>query len=693
MKYTIKIGLCAAVFALAGAACDDSEYDLQTLVPDRYHSVVNVQDDTNGQMRIYDTGLDQVREFTVLRGGSDPSKRIDARAVPMTEEELASYGADYVLLPADCYALDGGIEMPAGKDSQTIRVSFAAAQITKIREMNAALEAPKSYCLALELESDNALVFDGKSVIVRRLDVMLPQIGFAEAGEQQKKLYDAKQDVNFDFAVVRGESDLEQPIASRLVPMTEEELAAVNPDYMVIPAAHYTLSASDILIPAGETELPLSVGFSGEQISAIRTLAEAQRKQACLALRIASDNVATSEAKGELLYVMDVTQPVLRFELVSGAEPHPFRPWWWDNRHDDGSWNLTYPDYMTPCTDCWGGGVTFRLKMPEGIRNTWTIKCKFANDPSLVEAYNAIEEVMGPDTYGGIQNWRKRATDYAALPAAADLAFFDADGNPAAEITMEPGTDEVLVTYKRNTSSFDGAGLYLCPIVATTDLFPVDGEQYVLFQDEIGLSDKTLWEPCEAGEGTLSVLYDGNRWGGAWQTKWNPGYCDKTYGQYFQINIASYQPSHAIRFALWANGDNEWHWNEATAPREMKVFITSDAVPAPTGDLTADRAVYDALTWEEAAHVWCQAYSGQGWFSPAIELNGRKANAIRICAYSKAGDSANYKTNSGPFEGDFNREPWNDRVQTVCNDRTWWNGWEDTYGNNITITEFRMWGN
>lgn len=692
MKHTIKIGLCAALLALAATACDDSEYDLQTLVPDRYHSVVNVQGDTNGQLRIYDTGLDQTREFTVLRGGSDPSKRIEARAVPMTAEELAVYGADYVLLPADCYTLDGGIEMPAGEDSQAIRVSFTSAQVTAIREMNAALEAPKVYCLALKIESDNSLVFDTKSDIVRRLDVMLPQIGFAEAGEQPKKLYDAKQEVNFEFAVVRGESDLELPIASRIEPMTAEELAALNPDYMVIPAEDYTLSASDILIPAGETELPLSVVFSGEQIAALRELVEAQQKQACLALKIASDNVETPEAKGELIYVMDVTQPVLEFELVSGAAPHPYWPWWWDNQAN-GDWYLPYPDFMTPCTDCWGAGATFRLKMPEGIQNTWTIKCKFANDPSLIDAYNAIEEVMGPDTYGGIQNWKKRATDYAALPAATDLAFFDANGNPADEITMEPGTNEVLVTYKRNTGSFDGAGLYLCPIVATTDLFPVEGEQYVLFQDEITLSDKTLWEPMTAGEGTPAVLYDGNRWGGAWQTPWAPGYCDKTYGQYFQINIASYQPTHAIRFAVWANGDNEWHWNEATAPREMKVFVTSDAVPAPTGDLTADRAVYDALTWEEVAHVWCQAYSGQSWFSPAIELNGKAANAIRICTYSKAGDSANYKTNSGPFEGDFNREPWNNRVQSTCNDQTWNNGWEDTYGNNITITEFRMWGN
>ena len=63
------------------------------------------------------------------------------------------------------------------------------------------------------------------------------------------------------------------------------------------------------------------------------------------------------------------------------------------------------------------------------------------------------------------------------------------------------------------------------------------------------------------------------------------------------------------------------------------------------------------------------------------------------CTYSKAGDGANYKTNSGPFEGNFNREPWNDRVQTVVNETLYNNGWEDTYGNNIVITELRMYGN
>jgi len=683
----------AAALVLSGTACDDSEYDLQSLVPEQYHSVVNIQDDTNERLRIYDTGRNMEYEFTVLRGGSDPSKSIEAEAVPMTQQELAKYSADYVLLPSDYYTLDGRVEMAPEMGSDKIHVAFTAEQITAIRELGAALEAPKSYCLALKLESEGTTVFGSKDVIVRRLDVMQQQLGFSEAGEQQKKLYDAKQEVHFDCTVVRGESDPELAVESQIVPLTAEELAELNPQYMLIPAESYTLSSNTVTIPAGEESVTLDIAFSGEQISAIRESAEAANKQACLALKIASDNVQAVDRKERLLYVMDITQPILHFELVSGAAPHKYRQWWWDNRHDDQSWNLPYPDYKTPCADCWSSSVTFRLSMPEGIQNTWSIKCRFAYDESLIAAYNASEEPMNDGYYGGLENWRKTATCYDALPAAGDLAFFDANGSPIDEIVMEPGKNEVFVTYKRNTDRFAGAGLYLCPIVATTDLFPVDQEQYVLFQDEITLGEKMLWEPFAPGDGSLSSMLDGDRWGGKWQTAWNPGYVDTTYGQYFQINIPSYQPSHAIHFALWSNGDNEWHWNESTAPREMKVFVTSDEVPAPTGDLTADRAAYDALTWVEAAHLWCQAYSGRCWISPAIDLGGRQANAIRLCVYSKAGDSANYKTNSGPFEGFFNIEPWNDRVQTVCNETTWWNGWEDTYGNNIVITELKMWGN
>jgi len=692
MKLTKNIGLSLAALSLFAVACNDSEYDLQNLVPDEYHSVINVQDEGNVELRVYDTGLAKTFPFTVLRGGSDPSIAIEAEAVPMTQQELSDIGADYVLLPSSYYSLDGGISIPANEGSGKFSVSFTPEQITSVRELNEALDDGKIYCLAVKIVSDKTSVYGDKSFVVRRLDVMLPELGFAEAGEMPKKLYDAKQTVKFDISVVRGQTDETQPVKASIVPMSDAALAEIDRDYMQVPAEMYTMEQTEVEIPAGEEELPLQVTFTGDQVSALRELAQTRNKTAVLGLELIPDGTSIVEEKRTMLFVLDITQPILHFELVSGAAPHTYWPWWWDNQAN-GTWYRPFTDFKTPVADCWSSTVTFRLRMPDGIDNAWTINCKLACDDSLIAAYNDTEEPMGDGLYGGVENWKKRKTYYDALPSADDLVFFDEAGNRIDEITLVPGQNEATFTYRKNPAigGFDGAGLYLCPVAVTTDLFPVDNVQYVLFEDEITLGDKTLWEPFDAGEGTLANLYDGNRWGNSWQTSWFPGYCDKKFGQYFQINIPQYQPSHAIHIAVWGNGDNEWHWNESTTPREMRVFITSDAVPASTGDRATDRAVYDALNWVEVGHLWCQAYSGQCWISPTIELNGQTANAIRICTYSKAGDSASYKRQDNL--GDFNVSPYNGEVQSVCNENTFWNGWEDTYGNNIVITEFKMWGN
>lgn len=63
------------------------------------------------------------------------------------------------------------------------------------------------------------------------------------------------------------------------------------------------------------------------------------------------------------------TQPVLRFGRVSGAAPRAYvLTAWWDNRAYD-NWYLPYRLPDTLHGRCWGSGVIFRLKMPDGIPN------------------------------------------------------------------------------------------------------------------------------------------------------------------------------------------------------------------------------------------------------------------------------------------------------------------------------------
>jgi len=664
----------AAALVLSGTACDDSEYDLQTLVPDSYHAVVNIQDDADKTTRIYDTGRPEQFEFTVLRGGSDPSIDIEADVVPMTQEELSLLGADYVALPAEYYTATRTISIPAGKGSAVIGVTIAQEQVTAIREMNEALEEGKIYCLALKLVSSDATVFGEKGYIVRRLDVMLPELGFVRAGELDVKLYDANQDVTLDFVVARGDTDETLPVRTELVPLSQEELSAVDPAFMAVPADLYTLPETELELPAGTQELPVSVLFTADQVGKLREKAEAEGKKPVLSFKLVSENSRAIADRGELLYVLDITQPILQLELVSGVWRPEAKYWWWDGTP------LAWTDYDTDRCDCWSNsGVTFRIKMPEGINNTWTIRCRPQYAPEYIEARNK-QTIFREDVTNGSGTtkslWWKQETYYSPLPNDNDIVFYDANGNRTDEIVMQPGQNEVTFTYKRRSDnwSYNGAGLYLCPIVATTDLFPVDRQNdpyYVLFYDEITLGDKTLWEPAYAQQGSLANLYNGNCDGAnLWHTPWDNGtYIDETYGQYFQINIKSYQPTHGLHIGVWPRSDNyDSNWgNEKCSPRRMKVFITSDNVPDPSGDLGSDRTTYDALNWVEVADLHCDATGGLMWISPKIDLGGRKANAIRICALTK---------------GDHLGNIWSCTSENA-----------DGMGQYIAIGEFKIWGN
>lgn len=450
----------------------------------------------------------------------------------------------------------------------------------------------------------------------------------------------------------------------------------------------------------------MNATFTAEQVTALRETAEGQGKTAVLGLRFESGTSGVVEDKGTLIYVLDITLPILYFEPVSNNN-HYYNNWaWWED------WWYRVVDYNTPYLSCWSGsGLRMKVRMPDGLDNLWTIRCKLEYDPSTVDTYNNYtlkkEDVANGDGTSKTMWWKEK-TWYESLPDADDIAFFDLSGNRITEAVMEPGVNEVEFIYKRNTSSFNGAGLYLCPVVVSTDLdFPVsfirehwihwdqnttdaknyyeyhgidpeterttfdDEPYYVLFQDEITLNDKTLWEPVPAQQGSLANLYDGQSDGShLWHTPWDNGnYIDETYGQYFQINIPSYQPSHGLHIGVWARSDNWWTgWgNEKCSPRHMKVFITSDSVPAPTGDYAADRATYDALNWVEVADLNCTVTGGMMWQSPAISLGGRVANAVRICTMTKGDHLGNIWSCTGPNA--------------------------DGTGQFVAIGDFKMWGN
>ena len=72
---------------LTFAACDNSEYELDNLIPE-YKRVVSIKDAPTGDMELFDVGLGMKSKFTVIRSGGDLFARAATTIQTMTQEEL-----------------------------------------------------------------------------------------------------------------------------------------------------------------------------------------------------------------------------------------------------------------------------------------------------------------------------------------------------------------------------------------------------------------------------------------------------------------------------------------------------------------------------------------------------------------------------------------------------------------------------
>ena len=57
---------------LSLAACDNSDFELDNLIPDKFKRVVCIQNEQKADLELFDVGLALDTEITVLRSGGDP---------------------------------------------------------------------------------------------------------------------------------------------------------------------------------------------------------------------------------------------------------------------------------------------------------------------------------------------------------------------------------------------------------------------------------------------------------------------------------------------------------------------------------------------------------------------------------------------------------------------------------------------
>ena len=102
--------LLAGSLLLLGA-CDESKYDLDSLVPEQYHKILYVNNSGKQEVTLYDTGESYAYTFSIFKSGSEPSLTASADIYVLTQEELDNEYSDpeavnYKLIGTDCYSIE-----------------------------------------------------------------------------------------------------------------------------------------------------------------------------------------------------------------------------------------------------------------------------------------------------------------------------------------------------------------------------------------------------------------------------------------------------------------------------------------------------------------------------------------------------------------------------------------------------------
>lgn len=173
--YTRILGVSAALPVLfMTAGCSQEQYELQNMVSEDYHKVLGFKNSGILGETLYNVGIESSVDFTVLKGGSDPSAPCSFTIEELSQEDLSVYGSTYYLLPEEYYTLStntsesDSVYVASGEPVGVFSAKFTGEQIAK---MNENLPENGIYCLAFRINSSDATVNSANSYVIRPISI------------------------------------------------------------------------------------------------------------------------------------------------------------------------------------------------------------------------------------------------------------------------------------------------------------------------------------------------------------------------------------------------------------------------------------------------------------------------------------------------------------------------------------------
>lgn len=281
MKKLLYLPLLAGALSLN--ACKDSDFEIESQIPEKFHKVLYLDITGKQSLTLYNTEEDNVYPITLIKGGSKLDATAMADIVVRSQEEIDNdysklEGVNYKVVGSDCYSFDlPHIEFGTEDSYKKITISIDAQEVEACMEADPTAHWVLPIDIVSETDSINA---NKNSLFLQFTEVVTPSMGFTSNSVNVKEYTygevstieqaitfglntSNKWDIDCQFGINEAYIDAyneQNGTLFQVIPTT----AASFPETLTLPAGTTTMDysvsvQSDLLLP-GDYMLPIQIG-------------------------------------------------------------------------------------------------------------------------------------------------------------------------------------------------------------------------------------------------------------------------------------------------------------------------------------------------------------------------------------------------------------------------------------------------
>lgn len=270
--------IAAGAALLLAGACEDHRGDNL----DEFSTMVYFRNGGEQSLTLYRTGEDGLYRIPVCKSGSKLSSTASAVVIPFDDAQMAMYNTkyetSYSLIPENLYSFvdenrnplseQAKVDLEFGKDDlyKVVYLSLKTVDLSALMEKNPEAE----YVLGLQVFAKER-VSDDINLIVLKPGIEVPYVSFLTSGVESHSYSSSSptRQTYHNTVTLNMEENL-WDFSCTLAPGSEEWLNDYNnvngKSFELLPAANYTLSATEVKFDSGTLEASFDVEINRESM-------------------------------------------------------------------------------------------------------------------------------------------------------------------------------------------------------------------------------------------------------------------------------------------------------------------------------------------------------------------------------------------------------------------------------------------